>query len=960
MTSRRPFSLAGLGLVMAVALTTGDPAAASDRNQSAPPPPQAPATVRNGNKIRVVGTVKDQQNSIALPGVVVEVTGTTEVAVTDVDGRYSFDLAPGSYELKVSMDAYQEQRIKLDIGADRTPTVDVAMVMQGLTESVTVEGRVTDADSSSAEAQMIERKNATVITDNMGSQEMRRNGDSDAAAAMSRVTGLSVVDNQYVFVRGLGERYSNTTLAGSVLPTTEPDKKVVPLDLFPTGLIDSVQIAKSYSPDKSAEFAGGLVQIVPLKLPSRPVFDLSYGVSFYTTATGKDIPLSPLGNRDWLGYDDGARELPGGIPNSKIVRRGIYTPDAGFDANAITGFGRLLNNTWRPSVSDGAPGQNWGAVFGDRFGKLGVIASVTQSYKEQYVEEERRFFRVGDSAEDLEDVSAYDMQFGTQKAQIGIVGNVAYQFSPSHRLAVENFYTHSGRDEGRTFQGPNTENNFEYLNYRLQYIEEGLFSNAVAGEHFFQGLSNSRVDWRVNTARAKRDEPDLREMLYQRPLNSAANVAFTLADESQSAFRMFNNLDDETMDVSGNWSLLTSARGRPTLIKFGVNYIDRSRDFQSRRFRFIPSTIAKDGPVVGPNGLPLDLTQAPEQLYASENIGVAFRFNEETRPVDAYDGDQTTTAIYGMGDLSLSGRARLIAGVRVERFDQEVNTFDPFGLFTGRLTAENKNTDVFPGVNFVYALQDDMNLRMGYSTTVNRPEFRELAAFEFTDVVGSRAVRGNPDLNRALIQNVDGRWELFGNHRGVIAASVFYKYFDAPIERVVVAGAQPIVTFQNADSARNFGIELEVGRQIMKNVFVNANYTFVDSRITLSPEQRTVQTSLERPLAGQSKHLFNIMGEYAVRGFSARLLYNYFGDRISDVGSNQAPDIIEEGRGLLDLVFSQRLGNKLSVRLSFENVTDNEWLFRQGETINRVEGTGVQRAFHLGRTVQFSLGYSLF
>jgi TonB-dependent receptor len=339
---------------------------------------------------------------------------------------------------------------------------------------------------------------------------------------------------------------------------------------------------------------------------------------------------------------------------------------------------------------------------------------------------------------------------------------------------------------------------------------------------------------------------------------------------------------------------------------------------------------------------------------------VSFRFNEETRPVDAYDGAQTTTSIYGMGDLALSSRARLIAGVRVERFDQEVNTFDPFGLFTGRLTAENKNTDVFPGVNLVYALKPDMNLRLGYSTTVNRPEFRELAAFEFTDVVGSRAVRGNPDLNRALIQNVDGRWELFSSQRGVIATSVFYKYFDAPIERVVVAGAQPIVTFQNAESARNFGIELEVGRQIIPNLFVNANYTFVDSQITLSPEQRTVQTSLERPLAGQSKHLFNLMTEFTMRGFSTRLLVNYFGDRISDVGSNEAPDIVEQGRESIDLVFSQRLGSRLNMRLSFENLTDSEWLFQQGEIIDRVDGLGVQRAFKLGRTVGFSIGYSLF
>ena len=245
---------------------------------------------------------------------------------------------------------------------------------------------------------------------------MKKNADTDAAAAMSRVTGLSVVDNQYVFVRGLGERYSNTTLSGSTLPTTEPDKKVVPLDLFPAGLLDSVQVSKSYSPDRSAEFAGGLVQINPIKFPSRAVLSFSYGLSGYSTATGKSVPFSPLNGRDTLGFDNGLRALPSGIPDDKIVRRGIYTPDVGYTPEQITDYGRQLGNTWSPTASDGAPGQNWGTVFGNRFGKFGVVASYTQSYKEQYVEEERAFYRVGDD-DQLEAVSDYDMQYGTQRAQ---------------------------------------------------------------------------------------------------------------------------------------------------------------------------------------------------------------------------------------------------------------------------------------------------------------------------------------------------------------------------------------------------------------------------------------------------------------------------------------------------------------------------------------------------------------
>jgi TonB-dependent receptor len=301
--------------------------------------------------------------------------------------------------------------------------------------------------------------------------------------------------------------------------------------------------------------------------------------------------------------------------------------------------------------------------------------------------------------------------------------------------------------------------------------------------------------------------------------------------------------------------------------------------------------------------------------------------------------------------LAFLGETRLIAGARVERFQQTVNTFDPFGLFERQVSAELENTDVFPSVNLVRSLPNSQNVRVSYSATVNRPEFRELAAFEFTDVVGNRAVRGNPDLERAVIQNVDARWEQFVGVRGILAASVFFKRFDQPIERVVIGSAQPIVTFQNADSARNVGFELEAGRQLIENIFVSANYTFVDSKITLLPEQRTVQTSLERALAGQSKNLFNLMAEYTVGGFATRLLFNYAGDRISDVGSNEAPDIVEQGRGTLDLVFAQRVG-PVSLKLNLENVTDDDYLFTQGDE--------EQRIFKLGRTVSFSLSYGLF
>ncbi len=457
-----------------------------------------------------------------------------------------------------------------------------------------------------------------------------------------------------MFVRGLGERYSNTTLAGSVLPTTEPDKKVVPLDLFPTGLIDSVQVSKSYSPDRSAEFAGGLVQIVPMKLPTQPVFDLSYGVSYYTTSTGKDIPLSPLGSRDVWGFDSGARALPSGFPNDKIVRQGIYTPEVGYTADEITDFGRMFENLWRPTNKSGKPGQNWSTSYGNRFGNLGVVASMTHSYKEQFVEEDRRFFRIGD-ARQLEAASDYHMQIGTQRAQLGMVGNLSYQFSPSQRLSVDNFYTHSGRDEGRFFQGINLDNAREYQEQpRCSSSRRGCLPTPPAANTSSRacrtpgstGAPTSRARHGMNLTCGRRST----NACSHRP-----TAPFLYADESQSGFRMFNDArrqHDRRASSTGASSTppgtgrLSTSLAWPTSIAAGTSSRAASTSFRSRRRRPTPATSCSIRPL------------PPEEIFIPSNIGTAFRLNEETRPTDGYRGDLTTAAGYGMFDMAFSARGR--------------------------------------------------------------------------------------------------------------------------------------------------------------------------------------------------------------------------------------------------------------------------------------------------------------
>jgi hypothetical protein len=884
--------------------------------------------------VRVTGVVRDDTNAIPLPGIPVEVVDQNNTVYTDVDGRYVLEVPPGPHDFRVTMDGYQEKLINMTAGDERTVNLDIGLSRVRFAETVTVTAQAIDVETSSAEAQLIQRRNAQVITDNLGAVEMKANADSDAAGAMARVTGLSVVDD-FVFVRGLGERYSNTTLNGAVIPTTEPDRKVVPLDLFPTGLIDNVQVAKSYAPDKPADFAGGLVEIQPLKFPSGPTVDFSYGFAFNSLTTGHDILGSPSGLSNWFGFPGSARDLPSAIPNRKVIRGGRFTPDVGFLRPALEPIGESFDNVWSPVSRSGQPNQNFSGVLGNRFGNLGLLVSYSQSYKEQFANEDQIFYRATQGG--LSEFSDYDFRIASRRSNLGGVGNVAYQFNPNHRLALENFYTHSGKDEARTFEGFNSDVGDDIRNARLWFIEEDLFTNALSGDHFVQGAWSSSIDWRVSRALANRDEPDLRETLYERN-----GPVFVLADESQSGFRMFNALDDQTIDAAANWSLTGVRAGLPVQVKFGASYLDRTRDFTSRRFRFNPVNLSG-----------LNLQQTPEALFSPTNIGPRWEIKEETRATDAYDAQQKVTGFYAMTDLSLSGRVRLVGGARIERFDQKVNTFDLFD-FEGDpdvITASIENTDVFPAVNLVYAVRPDSNIRVSFSQTVNRPEFRELAPFEFTDIVGGRAVVGNPDLTRALIQNVDARWEMFPGGDQIVAASFFFKHFSDPIERIVEPTAQLRTSFTNAESARNVGIELEARRRVGEYVTIGANYAFVDSSITLTPAAAQVQTSLERPLAGQSKNLFNAMFEVGADVATARLLYNFFGERISDVGSVGLPDIIEDSRGSLDLVVSSRW-RRLTVRFTAENLTNEAFTFTQ---------SGLkQREYKLGRTAGVSFGVSIF
>ena len=890
---------------------------------------------------KVTGKVIDEHNAITLPGAAVEVVGGETVVHADLDGVYQLTLPAGTHQIKVSFSGYRDKVLEVRAAAGETVRADAVMSLPSvkLTEEITVTAEAGPAATSQAAA-MVERRKAGIISEALAREEMSQNADSDAAAAMTRVTGVSVVEGQYVFVRGLGERYSNTTLNGAVLPTTEPDKRVVPLDLFPTGLVGQVKVTKSYLPDRPAEFSGGLLEIEPINFPPEATFSVSVSGGWNSRATFKDIDKYPGSGTDWLGFGGGTRSLPSAIPDEKLVERGIL--GSGFSSQELVGFAQEFDNVWEPRSGTGRPDSSFSILAGNSWNKLGAVASVSYNYKNRFRSERQQIYNLGAGQTGLRPTNDFDFRYSTVKATLGAVGNVAYRFSGSHRVALENFYTNSGRDETRTFEGYQDDKGVPLRNTRLFWLQESVLSSKLSGEHFFPFLSNGRVDWRFTYSRATRDEPNLREVLYE--FDPVQDV-FKWSNESQSGLRMFNELTDQSYEGGGDLSFFFPSFGQRLMsVKVGGGYTYRDRFFSSRRIRLKPDRL------VG-----VDLTASPETLFAPENLGDSFRLEEDTRLTDRYDAEHTILAGYLMADVPLTERFRFVGGARVEYSDQAVLTRDLFDPTLPSIRSTLENTDVLPGINLVYSLGTGTNLRLAVSQTVNRPEFRELAPYEFTDIVGGRGVVGNPDLERALIRNADLRWEWFpasGAADGeVFALSAFYKDFDKPIEKVVEATAAFRTSFANALGARNFGLEVEARKALGGLVLVGLNYTFVSSEIDLERGAGQIQTNLDRPLAGQSKNIVNGMVELrsARRDLSARLLFNWFDDRISEVGALGIPDILEEGRASVDLVLTKRLG-PYTLRVSGEDLTNAETRFTQGGQF--------QRAFSMGRSISLGVSYS--
>lgn len=894
---------------------------------------------------KLAGAVYNMASGDPLVKATVEVVGRAQRVLTGTDGDFTISLEPGTYSVKFSREGFIEQVVDdVVIAAGETKELSSVLSPVGYGESITV-----SAESNGSITAMIEdRKSATTISDTISSAEIGKDTASSAAGVIQRAPGVSI-QNRFVFVRGLGERYSNTSMNDALVPTTEPDRKVVPMDLVPSALLESVKILKTFTPDQPGEFSGGLVKLETVELPRATTLSASFSFGFNSATMGQDFLGYPGGGaRDFFGFGRGKRALPSIIPaRERVLESNRFFPGVGFTPAELETFSEAFQNIWEPRSGSARPEVGWSFSGGRSFGKFGLIGALSFKNEVQTLDEIRNFYSVGEDG--LFPQSTYDYDSSARLARLGGVLNLTYQLTPNHKLFLKNFLTNQAMDEARVFQGFNNDRGTDFRNTRLRYVEERIFTSQLSGDHLVSWLGDSLFAWRYSYARATLDEPGLRETLYE--FSPAAND-FIYLNQTQSLFRLFNEMRENLREPAVDWSKYWFFKAASLNTKAGVSYINRDRLFDSRRFRFVPRNLAG-----------LDLTQSPEQLLVPGNLGDerGFLLREETRTTDHYDALQNIKAGYLMADFTLK-RLRFIGGARLEESIQRVNTFEPFDVRFTPVQAELKNRDLLPSIGVAYSFNNgEMNLRGGYSRTVARPQFRELSPFEFTDVTGGFATVGNPDLKRTLISNYDLRYEWFYAPTELFAVSVFHKDLENPIETVVEATAALRKTFFNADEARNTGLELETRNDLGKlwdrfeNLTLNFNYTYVRSRVKVGGEFAEVLTSIERPLVGQSENVMNAVLGYEIPqiSFETRALFNYTGKRIIDVGAFQLPDIVEKGRPNLDLLFAKGFGEKRwRAEFTVENVLNRRVDYRQGDELYRV--------YRRGRTFEFGVSYRIF
>jgi hypothetical protein len=884
---------------------------------------------------RIVGRIVDAETGRGISDAGIQVVGTTMGVTSGFDGRYAISAIPaGTVTLQVRLLGYQPKTVTgLQLGAGATLEQDISLSPATVQLEMTVV--TADAERGSVNAALDAQRNATGIVNAVTSEQIQKSPDGDAAQAVQRVSGVTVQDGKYVYVRGLGDRYTTASLNGARIPSPEPEKRLVPLDLFPTGLIQSVTTSKTFTPDQPGDFSGASVEIQTREFPATREISYSASVGYNSAATGKSILAAPRVGSEWLGFGGAERDVPAILAGSRNV---ISFQRGDPMTNQVV---NSLRNVWSVRAEDGTPNTSTSLSIGgsDAFlGRtIGYAGAVTYSYNQEVRADELRELPEAIGDNDVQPYAALRGSTGRASVQWGGLLNLSTLVGGATRIALNNTYSRTADNEARLMQG--VVEDAEDLRSMLRYIERTVRSNQLQVQH--QIGARHAIDWSVTSSGVTRREPDRAEATYTRQVSEPGSPFRLLT--GRGARRSFLDLDESNVNVGANYRLEFGAPGRTHFAKLGGTFRSTSRDADNLAYG-ISTTLPASA-----------LELPPEQIFDGRFAGPGdsiFFVGSEVRS-GSYTADDQVAAGYGMLEFALGDRVRLIGGARVESGDLEVITH----LTSGQTVPSRvKKTDVLPSFAVNFRPSESHNLRLSASQTLSRPEYRELSETNNEDPATGIAFQGNPSLRRTLIQNADARWEWYPNAGEVVSVGVFYKRFEDPIERIEVgvSGVRESLqqTVVNANGARNYGVELELrkGLGLLGPVFdglvLFTNATLMESKIEIDDASNEDE---ERAMVGQAPYVVNAGLTYAntTGRLSATALYNIVGERITAAVPGR-PDIFEQPRHALDLSVRFPVIGSLSGKLDARNVFD--------EPYEQLQDDVVRERYRAGRV--FSLGLS--
>lgn len=776
-------------------------------------------------------------------------------------------------------------------------------------------------------------------------QDLQRSGDSTAADALARVSGLSLVGGRFVYVRGLGERYSAAVLNGSALPSPEPLQRVVPLDLFPSSVIDSVVVQKTYSARYPGEFGGGIIDIKTVTVPEDPFLAVTLGTGGNTETTFQSGLTYFGSDSDFWGRDDGTRDMPG--PLRDAIATGNRVDLGSFSQAQIDAIGRSLVNAplnllqrednINPDFNAEVTG---GRNFETDWGSFGLIAVAGYESKWQTREGKQQEGIVENDV--IEVRTDYDFESTQNDVTYNALLGLGTEWG-DHEVRWTTLYVGATTKEARSRAGNDELAGAEVRDDYTEWFERELFNTQVTGEHAFGEYKDLTVEWRAAYAETTRDAPYEKGIRYR----LVDGVYLHNASQEQNYTR-FSEVDDDVFSAGVDVGYLLATEDRDYQLRTGLAYSDNDRSAVSREFRFL----ALDGALTLAEQM-----QRVDFLLANPNIGAGRLGLRETTGADgaaAYDANLEVEGFYIEAETAITPNVRGTAGLRYESATQSVTPIDLFSSAPLPTAAPLDESYLLPAATVTWNFKEDMQLRFGASKTIARPQFRELAPQQFLDTDKDRLFIGNPYLVDTELVNLDARYEWYFASGEYVTFGVFYKDLDKPVESVVnEAGATIQQTFINAPEATLYGFETE-GKLYFEapgswtflgesRPFLTANYTYTDTEVSVSADDVVFPLAgggLPRPAAelvrdgsrlqGQSKHLanFQIGVEDVTTGSQAVLLLNHASERISARGRPGQPDLLEDPGTTVDLVLRRGFeawGQDLSVAFAARNIFGEDY-----------------------------------